>query len=477
MFREALAIRDRILPPIHPRTAYVLEGLAVSLVGQSRPDDAEPYYLRAIAIWDRVDKGDYESCHHGTVLDGLGRIYFQAGTYEKAEPLFERALDVWTKGRDHCAMIRSVMDDLAALYWAQGKMVRCGEMYERTIPLLEKGLGDQQPEMIAEQRVKLARVYMAEKRPAEAVSLLQQAIPILERSGPSERETLLQSLKNEAMLLGELHRDSEIPRVEGQVDAILGIKSQSVEPMVRWQGLMGLLNHSTDLAQREQLLQQAMAEAEKLGPGIEQARTLEILASVQMGTRKFEQSEISLKRALPINEKVFGPESVEVAHNYELLAVAYQTQSKPDQQESALRQEVAILEKLPKESTRLSIATQTFGDFYFRQKKYPEAETAYLQSLRSAEQLPPEVMLASAAQRLGRLYEAWEKPEQAVTYYARAVALERSNPSPLYVSDLQTLSQLLRKLNRPSEAQPYDQERQQAIDHLMRAGATVSITK
>jgi len=108
------------------------------------------------------------------------------------------------------------MDDLAALYWAQGKIERCGQMYEQTIPMLEQGLGNQQPEMIAEQRAKLARVYMAEKKPAEAISQLQHAIPVLQSSGPSERERLLESLKNEALLLGELHRDSEIPRVQGQ---------------------------------------------------------------------------------------------------------------------------------------------------------------------------------------------------------------------------------------------------------------------
>ena len=83
LFREALAIREKILPPINFRTAYVLEGLAVSLVGQNRPGEAEPYYLRASAIWDRIDKEEYQSSHHGVVLDGLGRIYFQAGSYEK----------------------------------------------------------------------------------------------------------------------------------------------------------------------------------------------------------------------------------------------------------------------------------------------------------------------------------------------------------------------------------------------------------
>jgi len=28
------------------------------------------------------------------------------------------------------------MDDLAALYWAQVKIERCGQMYEQTIPML-----------------------------------------------------------------------------------------------------------------------------------------------------------------------------------------------------------------------------------------------------------------------------------------------------------------------------------------------------
>jgi tetratricopeptide (TPR) repeat protein len=115
LFRAALAIREKILPPIHPRTAYALEGLAASLVGERRPNEAEPYYLRAIAIWDRMDKNQYESCNHGKALDGLGHIYFGAGAYEKAEPLYERALEVWTKGQDHCKLIRDVMDDLAAL--------------------------------------------------------------------------------------------------------------------------------------------------------------------------------------------------------------------------------------------------------------------------------------------------------------------------------------------------------------------------
>jgi hypothetical protein len=59
-----------------------------------------------------------------------------------------------------------------------------------------------------------------------------RAVPVLRQSGPSERELLLYSLKNEAMMLEELHREADRIRVQGQIDAIENIKSQSVEPRV-----------------------------------------------------------------------------------------------------------------------------------------------------------------------------------------------------------------------------------------------------
>ena len=143
-----------------------------------------------------------------------------------------------------------------------------------------------------------------------------------------------------------------------------------------------------------------------------------------------------------MNEKVFGPESGEVAHNYDGLAFVYQAEHKQEQQKAALRQVITIVEELPKESLRLSIASQHLGDFYYRQKRYPEAETAYLQSFKAAEQSPPEVMLMSAAQRLGQLYNTWEKPEQAATYYLCSCgrAGEEQSVAALYTRSANTLA-------------------------------------
>jgi tetratricopeptide (TPR) repeat protein len=477
LFRESLALREKILPPIHHRTAYTLEGLAAALVGQKRPTEAEPYYLRAIAIWDRVGEDEYESCPHGKVLDGLGRVYFQSGNYQKAEPLYERALDVWTKGKEHCTVIRVVIDDLAALYWAQGKIERCEQMYRQTIPLLQKGLSDEHPEFVAQEQTKLARVYMAENKPADAVTLYEQAVPVLQQSGPRQRELLLQSLKNEAALLDQLHRESDHVRVQGQIDAIEGIKAQSVEPAVQWQGLMDLALHSAVSEQRLGLLRQALAPAEMLGPGHELAQTLQLLGNAET-TNEPDKAEAHLKRALSVNQQVFGNNSTEVAEIFGNLAFLYEVQKKETDEEACMKQQVAILEKATGRQIQLSTAQQNLGFLYAAQKRYPEAESAYQGSLRAAESAQPrnDLFILGPVQRLAQLYKNWERYDQAVTYYTRAVELEEASPRPnrLVVGDLETLADLLRKLNRNEEAQKYDEERKQAIDRLAKLMAGTS---
>ena len=80
---EALAIREKVLPPNHPRTALTLEGLGACLYAQNRMDEAEGYFLRALAIRDRLTGDDDYSCPHGDVLERLGRLYFRQGKQEK----------------------------------------------------------------------------------------------------------------------------------------------------------------------------------------------------------------------------------------------------------------------------------------------------------------------------------------------------------------------------------------------------------
>lgn len=231
---------------------------------------------------------------------------------------------------------------------------------------------------------------------------------------------------------------------------------------------MGLLNHTREPAQRTVLLQQALSEAEKLGPGLEMARTLEMQAADSMGARNDARAESYLKRALPVNEQTFGKDSREVAHNLDVLAIVLSNEKKEAEAEGFFQHEVAIFEKAAGQPVLLSIAEQHLADLYNQQKKYAEAEPVYVRSLQAAEASPSpnDSAVIDALRRLAFLYNNWGKPEQAVPYYIRLAKLKDSpsNFDASLIPDLETLADLLRKLNRAAEAQNYDERRKQLID-------------
>jgi len=472
LFRQALALREKVLPPNHPRTASTLEGLAVSLVGLQRLDEAGPYYLRALAIWDRAGD-DEEPCPHGKVLDGLGRIYFRQGKLDQAEPLYQRAISIWIAAKEKCSVIVPAMNDLAALYWARGDTSKAEAMYLRTIPMLQRELGDDQPELVARQQANLARVYVAQKKFSESIPLLESAVSVFEKRQPVERETLKWVLSLESSALRELHRDSDMQRVEAQLDAIEGIKAESIDPLIRWQGLMGLRRHATTREQQVALLQQALQEAERLPPGEPLSRTLVQLAGALEGTDNA-LAERYFKRALANNQTVFGPDSAQVAEGLECLASFYEAFQKSVGAEALRLRALAIRAKQGSDM-QLVMSREQLAALYAHQNRFAEAESQYLQAFEVKEKLPgmtedTDVVLV---QGLGDLYRNWGKYQDAARYYTRLLQIEEKqmgSNSPRLLARLQMLADLMRKLGRPADAQQYDERRKNIVDEQIARG-------
>ncbi|XOF32226.1 MAG: tetratricopeptide repeat protein [Candidatus Electrothrix sp. YB6] len=61
------------------------------------------------------------------------------GWYEKAEPLFQRALDITEKsfGENH-PYVAASFNNLAALYYAQKKYSKAATMFEQAISIMQK---------------------------------------------------------------------------------------------------------------------------------------------------------------------------------------------------------------------------------------------------------------------------------------------------------------------------------------------------
>jgi tetratricopeptide (TPR) repeat protein len=82
-------------------------------------------------------------------LNNLALLYWNQGKYEQAEPLFQRALETRERllGPEHPDTL-STVNNLAELYRRQGKYERAEPLYQRALATYERVLGPEHPATI-----------------------------------------------------------------------------------------------------------------------------------------------------------------------------------------------------------------------------------------------------------------------------------------------------------------------------------------
>ncbi len=92
---QALAIRERVYGPKHPRVASTINELGAVALGANRLDEAEQHFLRVVAIYREV----YGTNHYltGIGLSNLASTYMAEKKLPQAEQLFREALAIYAK--------------------------------------------------------------------------------------------------------------------------------------------------------------------------------------------------------------------------------------------------------------------------------------------------------------------------------------------------------------------------------------------
>ena len=148
-----------------------------------------------------------------------------------------------------------------------------------------------------------------------------------------------------------------------------------------------------DVPGAAQSFEAALAIAEATDAGDRRlSETLVSLAEVRFAQSRDDEAEMLYRRALAIDESIFGADSAEVAETLRLLA-----------------------------------------DLLFFQDRYDDAEPLYLRALTIAEQLPAPESAIAALNGLGRFYNFVERESEALAYLERSLALqtERDDPEQL----------------------------------------------
>ena len=364
------------------RAPYWHERYALTLYELGRYEEARDAAREAIS---RLQ--DSGSSMEGRLVNVLGMAEVDLGFLKEAETSFRRALEISEKalGPDH-PDVATGLNNLAALYHAQGRYAEVESLCQRALGMREKALGPDHPD-VAQSLNNLAGVYDTQGgRYAEAEPLHQRALGIWEKALGSDHPHVGTSLSNLARLYFAQGRYAE---VEPLCQRVLGIREKAFGPdhpdvATSLSNLARLYYAQGRYAEAEPLCQRALGMREKaLGPDHpDVAASLNNLAALYRAQGRYAEAEPLYQRALAIREKALGPDHPDVATSLNNLAVLYRTQGRHAEAEPLYQRALAIREKaLGPDHPDVAMSLNNLAELYRIQGRYAEAEPLYQRAL------------------------------------------------------------------------------------------------
>ncbi len=204
---EALAIKERLLPPGDPRIAHTLHELGTVLVLAGEYTRARELHERALKIHSDAFGPASRQVMEGSL--GLISLYYDIGDYEAALPLCEKvlALREVTYGPRSEPAAQS-LSDLGIMLWKLKRYKEARPLLERALSIREEKNGPDSP-WVAASLNNLSLVLDATGAQIESLPLLQRAMIIREkRLGPDHPRVAI-GISNLASCLSALHRYEE----------------------------------------------------------------------------------------------------------------------------------------------------------------------------------------------------------------------------------------------------------------------------
>jgi len=198
LYRQALALKRKLLGQEHPDVATSLNNLAGLYESQGRYSEAEPLHSQALALRRKL-LGE-EHLDVASSLNNLGLFYNSQGKYSEAEPLYSQALTLTRRllGEEH-PDVATILNNLALLYNSQGRYSEAEPLYIQALALKRKLLGQEHPD-VAISLNNLAGLYNSQGRYSEAEPLYRQALALRRKLLGEEHPSVATSLNNLAGL-------------------------------------------------------------------------------------------------------------------------------------------------------------------------------------------------------------------------------------------------------------------------------------
>jgi len=307
--RRSLEIRTRKLGD-HPDVGFSLNTLGNVLWHQGRLEEAEVVHRQALALRERILPRDHSDI--GQSLHNLGALRYFAGDLPEAERLWRRSAEIEeaNHGPEDWNLATS-LHTLAIVCSDQDRFDEALALEQRSLAIREKVLGPDHPH-VALSLTTLGNIYREMGRADDAAPLIRRAITIAENKwGPSHGEVfwMRRSLAQTLIDLGDY--EAAEAELEDQLAAIEAAGSNDdLPPVLVILGDLYTRQYRFDDAERHYVesidaLRERSPEDAYLG-----LLTAD-LARLYRDTGRLDRAEAAFREALELLEASWGPEDTD----------------------------------------------------------------------------------------------------------------------------------------------------------------------
>jgi CHAT domain-containing protein/Tfp pilus assembly protein PilF len=442
-----LALQEAALVQNTLDLSRTLTHLGRLYLDQAMFDRAEPLFLRALALREAA-----LGKHHPLVaepLNDLARLQLEQGAPARAETLLHRALAIREAvlGKDNLE-VAETLNDLARSYMDQGLLARAEPLFLRALAIREKVLGEDHPR-VADLLWLLGDTY-------QHWGLHDRARPIHERTrvlleaaldkNPPDVATLLMRLANFYLSRGLCPRGNPLfLRAVALREEAVGKNHPLVADVLYRLAVNYMLQGMYDSAEPLFLRTLTIWEA-SLGerhPYV--ARTLTKLGILYQTQGLYAHAEPLLQRGLAIRQATLGENHTATALALGNLGSLYMAQGLYARAEPLLQRALAIWESSSNKSNPYAAFAFThLGKLHLAQGAYARADPLLQRALAIVQaaygEHDPDV--ADALQELASLYLAQGLYGQARPLYERALAIREAAFGENHPSSIEALNRL-----------------------------------
>jgi serine/threonine-protein kinase len=400
-----------------------------------------------------------------TMMDTIGRVYFNLGEYDPSISMLEEALRIREKtlGEGH-QDIAAAKNDLAA------SLIKKAE-YDRARALLQEALQQNRRQAgassaaVAANLHNLAEVYQATGDLHEAERLANESIAIYVSNGDPFTEEIAEGKSTLARILVGKNELDAAEALYREAIALVKAKLGNDHPFIAYylQNLAVLLQTKGDVDAAEVMFRESIQAARNV---FGEKHSLLGGSLVRLGTLlhnkgQFDAAETALRDALKLHREARGPDHPFVAYDMTALAMLLCDKAELEEAESLLRDALRLLENSVGTDHQYVASTLTELGAVLTEKGAPDEAAPLLQraiAIRTADYALDNPLVAATntvyahtLAGLGRyqeaerllldnypnlaendgpmdrrtrralgwtvsLYEAWNKPEQADRY-------------------------------------------------------------